>query len=96
MSSRKDTVLKYAYPAGDLLQAFLFWNESGDYALGYHGPRGHKKHNVPSTVLDLRIPKKKKVGHGDYVPEKTPKEEQEWASAYADSVLAGDPDPQYG
>jgi hypothetical protein len=95
MSSRKDSVLKFAYPPGDLLQSFLFRDDSGDYALGYHGPRPHRNHGVPQTVLDLRIPKNKKVGHGDYVPAASPNDRQRAAAAFADAVIAGSPDPQY-
>ena len=97
MSSRKDKVLKFAYPAGDLLQAFLFWRDSGDYALGYHGPREHKKSGtvVPTNVLDLRIAKGKDVNHGDYVPDVAPNEKQQAAAAFADAVTAGESNPIY-
>ena len=97
LSSRKDKVLKYTYPAGDLLQAFMFWNESGDYALGYHGPRRHKQSGtgVPTTVLDWRIKKGKKVGHGDYIPGALPNDRQQAAAAFADAVISGSNDPVY-
>ncbi len=97
MSSKKDTVLKYSYPAGDLLQAFIFWKESGDLALGFHGPRRHRrsKSSVPTNVLDERIAKRRKVGHGDYLPDEVPNTEQQSAAKYADAVLSGDPDPKY-
>lgn len=97
LSSRKDKVLKYAYPAGDLLQAFVFWDDSGDYALGYHGPRKHKKSGsgVPATVLDWRIKKRKKVGHGDYIPDSPPNDRQKAAAAFADAVVSGGSDPVY-
>ncbi len=97
MSSRKDRVLKFTYPAGDLLQAFLFWRESGDYALGYHGPRKHKKSGtvVPTNILDLRIAKGKDVDHGDYVPDVPPNERQQAAAAFADAVIAGASNPIY-
>ncbi len=97
MSSRKDRVLKFTYPAGDLLQAFLFWRESGDYALGYHGPRKHKKSGtvVPTNVLDLHIAKGKDVDHGDYVPDVPPNERQQAAAAFADAVIAGASNPIY-
>ena len=39
LASRKDRVLRYAYPAGDLLQALcFFWTDTAGLALGYHGP----------------------------------------------------------
>ena len=97
LSSRKDKVLKYAYPAGDLLQAFLFWKDSADLALGFHGPRKHGRSEsaVPSNVLDQRIAKSRRVGHGDYLPDQTPNLEQQSAADYADAVLSGDRDPRY-
>ena len=98
MSSRKDRVLKFTYPAGDLLQAFLFWRESGDYALGYHGPRRHKKSGtgVPANVLDLRIANSMHVNHSDYIPEVPPNDRQQAAAAFADAVIAGEINPIYG
>ena len=97
MSSRKDRVLRFSYPAGDLLQSFLFWRDSGDLALGYHGPRRHKNSgtDVPNNVVDLRISKRKKVRHSDYVPKIPPNERQTAAAAFADAVIAGESDPPY-
>lgn len=97
MSSVEDKVLKFAYPAGDLLQAFLFWQESGDFALGYHGPRKHRCSGtgIPNNLIDLRIPAARKVGHGDYVPDSPPNERQQAAGAFADAFLSGEREPQY-
>ena len=42
LSSVEDKVLKFIYPVGDLLQAFIFfWRESFGFALGYAGPKKH-------------------------------------------------------
>jgi pimeloyl-ACP methyl ester carboxylesterase len=83
LSSVEDTVLKFLYPAGDLLQAFIFfWRESFGFALGYHGPkaiksrhkvtnratRKKKTHNVATNVSSIKIDKKHEVDHGDYLP----------------------------
>jgi pimeloyl-ACP methyl ester carboxylesterase len=97
MSSRKDRVLRYSYPAGDLLQAFLFFDESGDLALGYHGPRKHKHSgtSIPANILDLRIPRNKKVKHGDYVPMVSPNKKQKAAVKFANAVIAGEAEPVY-
>jgi Alpha/beta hydrolase of unknown function (DUF900) len=97
MSSLEDRVLKFAYPAGDLLQAFLFWQESGDFALGYHGPRKHRRSGtgIPPNLLDLRIPAEKKVGHSDYVPDGPANAHQQAAAAFADAFLDGASEPQY-
>ena len=97
LSSKKDTVLHYAYPAGDLLQAFLFWKDSEGQALGYHGPRKHKKSStpVPANLLDERIRKNKKVGHGDYLPGKQTSQKELAAAKYADEVVCGAANPVY-
>ncbi|MDZ7643543.1 MAG: alpha/beta hydrolase [Woeseiaceae bacterium] len=97
MSSRKDTVLKYAYPAGDLLQAFVFASETADMALGFHGPRAHRQSGtgVPGNVFDLRIPVDRGAGHGDYVPGSPANEKQRTAAAFADDVISGNAAPRY-
>ena len=68
-----------------------------DFALGYHGPREHRKSGtgVPGNVLDLRIPKQKAVGHGDYVPDTPPNERQRAATSFANAVVSGDSNPIY-
>ncbi len=102
LSSRQDKVLKLAYPVGDLLQAFLFADDTADLALGYHGARPHKRSGtaVPENVLDERIPKRKsrrdRVGHGDYLPSQQTNQKQRAAARFADAVLAGVEDPRYG
>lgn len=97
LSSQKDKVLRFAYPVGDLFQAFVFADDTVGLALGYHGPRPHKASgtSVPANVLDTRIPNERKVGHGDYLPDKTPNSEQRSAARFADAVLAGADSPGY-
>jgi len=82
LSSVEDTVLKFIYPAGDLLQSFIyFWKESFGFALGYSGPRKiitrrkfakthvkRKTHDIASNVCWIIIDKKYGVDHGDYLP----------------------------
>lgn len=100
--SKKDKVLRFAYPAGDLLQAFLFsGNDSRGFALGYRGPRRHAESdsNVPANVIDIRIPNTRKADHGDYLPSadpaEAPNDEQRSAAAFVKAVLSDDPRPGY-
>lgn len=95
--SPSDNVLKLAYPAGNLLSAFLHWTETSDAALGYTGPHAASAPNgsVPSTVLATGIPKAAGVDHGDYLPSAPPNSKQLSAARYANSVLAGVQQPTY-
>lgn len=98
LASRKDPVLRFAYPAGDLLQAFtFFWRESAGLALGYHGPRGHEATRavVPDTVFHEQIPDSRGVSHGSYLPAQSPTAEQQAAARWTEAVLTGKPDPRY-
>jgi hypothetical protein len=98
LSSKKDRVLRFVYPAGDLLQAFLFWDDSEGLALGYHGLRKHRATGTPkpANALDERIRKSKKVRHSDYLPDTPVNHKQKSAAKFADAVISGDPDPVYG
>lgn len=100
--SKKDKVLRLAYPIGDLLQAFVFFrDDSKGFALGYRGPKPHRKSNndVPANVYALRIPNDRKADHGDYLPSadanQAPSAEQRSAAEFVKAVLADDPQPQY-
>lgn len=101
LASRKDRVLRLAYPAGDLLQAFLFfWREESGLALGYHGPRPRGAHAVPGRVRHEQIPDARESDHGDYLPggAATPlKNAHNQASAvhYVRETLAAVPQPVY-
>src|SRR5208337_5431829 len=88
--SPSDHVLEFAYPAGNLLSAFLHWTATTDAALGYTGPRAASPPNgsVPGTVLATGIPKAGGVDHGDYLPSAPPNPKQLSAARYANSVLA--------
>jgi len=39
LASRRDRILKFGYPLGDFLKAFLSPRDRPGAALGYHGPR---------------------------------------------------------
>lgn len=67
LSSRKDMVLKLAYPVGDLISDALGDTDSPFRgALGHNGPR-----KVLPVNLETRpIPPDQNYGHGDYLPPK--------------------------
>ena len=68
LASTKDNTLKYAYPAGDALQAFVFfWKDVVDLALGYHGPRKSGTYAIPSRVYVEQIPDARRSDHGHYI-----------------------------
>jgi pimeloyl-ACP methyl ester carboxylesterase len=91
--SASDKVLRFAYPAGNLLSAFLHWTSTTDAALGYSGPRTASGANgdIPAGVLATAIPAQAGVDHSDYIPNATPppSAKQLAAARYADAVLAG-------
>ena len=104
LSSREDEVLKFAYPAADLLQAFIFfWRDAFGFALGYHGPRAHEESggSVPDNIVHEAIKNYRNSDHGDYIsdldprPEKKTVDNRESAASFANAVIAGDPDPKY-
>jgi esterase/lipase superfamily enzyme len=86
-----DLVLKAAYPAGNLLSAFLHWSATTDTALGFAGPRASSDGSIPSNVTATGIPEPDKVNHGDYLPnyDGTANGMQLAAARYANAVLAG-------
>ena len=95
--SREDEVLKYAYPIGDLFQAFLFWRDSVGSALGRHGPKRHRRSRtpVPNGVIKNRIPNHRGADHGDYLPSEPMNREKMSAARYAGDVLLALPSPRY-
>jgi hypothetical protein len=99
LHSREDEVLRFAYPIGDLFQAFLFWRDSAGLALGYHGPRPSGEDGlVPSTVIDFGIPDQRGSDHGDYLwapPDVPQNDEHRSAASYANAVLANEAHPVY-
>lgn len=103
LSSTSDMVLKFAYPAGDLLQSFFFLRDEFGLALGYHGPKAKSGGPVPANVLHVAIPKARDSDHDHYLPEYTsttqPKgkrqDNQKSAARFADRVISGDVSPDY-
>lgn len=97
LASRRDMVLKWAYPAGDLLQRFLFlWNEDFGCALGYHGPRPGNIQPVPTEVHHEQIPDNRQAGHGDYFARsRQANAEQQSTVHFVNQVLSGNVDPFY-
>jgi alpha/beta hydrolase family protein DUF900 len=104
LASKEDEVLKYAYPAGDLLQAFVFWDDLAGLALGYHGARAYDEdHGVPGEVLPVQIPEPRNSNHSDYIPDFKPKKKpkgchqknQRSAARFAAQVIRGDILPTY-
>jgi hypothetical protein len=102
LSSTSDTVLRFAYPAGDLLQAIFFSDTDGPgWALGYNGPSPypHPEAALAARIYHVAIPADRGAGHGHYLPgiKPTPEEDvnQRSAAAFADAVLRGDPAPAY-
>jgi hypothetical protein len=96
LASRGDRVLKYAYPAGDLLQAFAyFWRDTFGLALGYRGPKERDGHAVPAQVYHLQIPDNRSSDHGHYLPAEPPTLNQRSSVAFTSEVLAGALQPHY-
>jgi hypothetical protein len=89
--SPSDSVLKAAYPAGNLLSAFLHWSATTDTALGFAGPRACSDGSIPDSVTATGIPAPNEVNHGDYLPnyDGTANNMQLAAARYANAVLAG-------
>ena len=91
--STKDTVLRFAYPAGNLLQSFIHWNSTTDAALGLSGPRPRFSpyQDIPAKVYADRIPDQRGVDHGDYLPGDGPAPNRNQASAarFANDIVAG-------
>jgi esterase/lipase superfamily enzyme len=96
--SPSDTVLKAAYPAGNLLSAFLHWSATTDAALGYTGPRVASDGVIPATVAATAIPAAAGVNHGDYLPHADggAGAKQLSAARFANAVLAGEAQLIYG
>lgn len=95
LASHSDRVLRFAYPAGDFLQSFLFfWKDVAGRALGLKGPRG-KDVPVPGNVLHEQIPDSAKVDHGDYISAKPAGPKHLAAGRFVDAVLAGEAKPAY-
>lgn len=95
LSSRKDTVLRYAYPIGDLLQAFIYLRDTYGLALGYGGPRPHSNGGVPDSLFHCAIPSQLKVCHDDYLRSDNANCKQRSAAKFARQVISGRSLPHY-
>jgi Alpha/beta hydrolase of unknown function (DUF900) len=86
-------VLEYAYPAGNLLSAFIHWTATTDAALGFTGPKAASgpSQNIPSQVQATGIPTQDAVDHGDYLPNANsdPSQKQLAAARYVNLVVGG-------
>lgn len=91
LASERDNVLRWAYPAGDLLQSFVFfWKDVSGLALGYHGPRRGRFNAVPANVAHVQIPTAAGVDHSDYLFPDKPSALEARAVAFAGQVLRGE------
>lgn len=99
LASKKDKVLKWAYPVGDLAETLFHWRDSPRLALGYAGPKHHQSHQVPGNVFPKQIPKSRKSNHGHYLPEMRArgrrKQNQDSAVRFANDTLEGEAAPKY-
>ena len=96
LASRRDMVLRLAYPAGDVLQAFMHFRvDRAGLALGMHGPKPSGAHPIPREVYHEQIPDARGSGHGDYFPRDPISQNQTSALAFARDVLQGVPAPRY-
>lgn len=67
LSSKKDIVLHWCFPIGDLIAGFLFGGYTRS-ALGRVGPQASEaREGIPGTVASLPLSNDWKVGHGDYL-----------------------------
>jgi hypothetical protein len=102
LASQKDKVLKLAYPAGDALQAFIFFRRDRvGLALGSHGPKASGNDPVPKLVYHEQIPDGRDADHGHYFPgdpagqEPMVTQNQLSAVKFSTDVLQGVPSPKY-
>jgi hypothetical protein len=96
LASRKDRVLSLAYPAGDLLQAFIFFKTDRiGLALGFHGPRRSSTHAIPPQLYHEQIPDARGSDHGHYLPDEPATANQTSALNFARQVLQGALQPRY-
>lgn len=96
LASHRDSVLRLAYPIGDLLQAFFFFGkDSSSLALGYHGPKAVEGQSIPAGVYHVQIPDERNSDHSDCIPAEAPSPNQLSAVAFAQEVLQRALMPQY-
>ena len=67
LSSKKDIVLQWCFPIGDLIAGLLFGGYTRS-ALGRVGPQpSEAREGIPGTVASLPLSNDWNVGHGDYL-----------------------------
>jgi hypothetical protein len=97
--SPSDTVLKLAYPAGNLLSAFFHWTATSNAALGFTGPKSCAgiDGSIPAGVEATGIPTANAVSHSDYLPNAAwpPTPKQLAAARYTNAVLMADSPLRY-
>ena len=88
LASRKDRVLRLAYPVGDFVSDIFYDNDSPfRSALGRAGPRP----TVPALVSAAQIADEQEYDHGDYFPPSSSdiNRRSGQTAAFATSALAG-------
>ncbi|MFO0272116.1 MAG: hypothetical protein ACK53W_16460, partial [Gemmatimonadota bacterium] len=96
LASTGDRVLQLAYPAGDLVQSWLFrWKDTAGRALGRRGPRNAGGRLTSPKVRHEQIPDPPPVGHGDYITSGAPGTTHLRTAAFARLVLDGDAAPTW-
>lgn len=102
LASRRDRVLTLAYPAGDALQAFIFFRrDDAGLALGSRGPKPSGNDRVPLQVYHEQIPDPRGSDHDHYFPgdpaTQPPAVTQNQAAAvrFSADVLRGVLQPKY-
>jgi esterase/lipase superfamily enzyme len=95
LSSRRDKVLKIAFPVGDFLAALLFGGDASR-ALGLLGPRNAQREAVPRPVQSTKIADQADVGHHDYLPGEQTSAKHRAAASYVAAAIRGDADLSYG
>ncbi len=100
LSSNEDKVLKYLYPAGNLLQYFPYFSRDAiGRALGYTGPVPWNKNNpIPPNVFHQPIADTFNCNHSDYLPPSGNQQLnfcQNAATKFASEVINANPKPSY-
>jgi hypothetical protein len=96
LASAKDTVLTWAYPAGDLVQGWLFrWKDKAGRALGRRGPRNANGRLTSPKVRHEQIPDAARVDHGDYVTSGVPSNKHTRTAAFVAEVVDGSAAPAW-
>lgn len=96
LASTGDRVLQLAYPAGDLVQSWLFrWKDTAGRALGRRGPRNAGGRLTSPKVRHEQIPDPPPVGHGDYITSGEPSAFHLACYGFTRQVVAGDPAPAW-